>query len=574
MSKAKDTTSEAKTAITKLRDDRGRELLPAGDGMAVLHPDHMNALPWIQRRRLTWEDFQANCVKEGLPSPTLAQWADTFVLTDAEIAEVDAVIFSTETAEIQELSQYFFIRKLGNKPRVCWRREDGLLGHMSVPDFKTAYRDKKINFKDDEGKPQSVPVAEVWLSDRRTRRYDRAEFLPGRRAWEVDADVYNLWGGWPAGLPRDRDLRPHRLGDDYEVDAWDGEDDPPEAALFLDHLFTNVCGENVEVYQYLLGWMSDGLVRPGRSECAVVMNGPPGSGKGTVADLYGSFFGPYHQEVNTRENVVGKFNRHLMECQLLFADEVEFSTRDQATKTLSNIITAKTLKVELKGVDNIQCKKWFRLMFASNDEHVIAALAMDRRFLMLNIDAGEHNQDRAYFGAMRKQWENGGQVAMFRWLTGRWWTDQLKSGAWDVGQRPVTEGLQAQKDLSLPPAQLVVHNMLMEGEPGCDFRADARTGTVFIPTLLLADTRRLEQRDLRSLGDALRAVAGEQARTVRVLLGSGHQQRQYRGQWLPPLELARQNWERFLGRRVDWPEGNPTWADYTETKEENDDMPF
>ena len=69
-------------------------------------------------------------------------------------------------------------------------------------------------------------------------------------------------------------------------------------------------------------------------------------------------------------------------------------------------------------------------------------------------------------------------------------------------------------------------------------------------------------------------MAGEQARTVRVLLGSGHQQRQYRGQWLPPLELARQNWERFLGRRVDWPEGNPTWADYTETKEENDDMPF
>ena len=129
--------------------------------------------------------------------------------------------------------------------------------------------------------------------------------------------------------------------------------------------------------------------------------------------------------------------------------------------------------------------------------------------------------------------------------------------------------------MSLPPAQMVVQNMLREGEVPCDFASNARAGTVFVATQLLAGARRLGEADLRSLGDALRVLAGQGARSTREYLGSGNQRRQYRGFWLPPLALARQNWERHLGRSVAWPDDVATWAvEVVPMRSETDDVPY
>ena len=92
------------------------------------------------------------------------------------------------------------------------------------------------------------------------------------------------------------------------------------------------------------------------------MHGPGGSGKGTLAHLFGSFFGPHFQAVNSQEKLTGKFNRHLMEAQLVFADEVDFKDGGQASKTLRNLVTEPTLQIEFKGIDMVQMKKWFRIM--------------------------------------------------------------------------------------------------------------------------------------------------------------------------------------------------------------------
>ena len=75
-------------------------------------------------------------------------------------------------------------------------------------------------------------------------------------------------------------------------------------------------------------------------------------------------------------------------------------------------------------------------------------------------------------------------------------------------------------------------------------------------TRLLADARRLGQKDERALGLAVGAVAGTGAKNVRERFANGR----HRGYWLPPLELALQNWERYLGRTVAWPDDISTWA--------------
>ena len=366
-----------------------------------------------------------------------------------------------------------------------------------------------------------------------------------------------MWGGWPGSLPRERVLRAYVLGEELpEDDEFDGCDEPKECRLFLEHLHQNVCGGDGEVYEFLLGWMSDALLRPGPSEVAIIMTGPSGSGKGTFAELFGSFFGAHFRAVNTREQLTGKFNRHLMEAQLVFADEVDFSNDAQANKTLRNLVTEPTLQIEPKGVDTFTARKWFRIMLATNERHVVGALKDDRRYLVLEVNAGDHNRDRTYFGTIREEWNGGGQVALFRWLTGRYWQELLKGGCWHVGLRPETEALQEQKDMSLPSVELAVHNMLVNGDVPCSFVADYQQDTVFVPTQLFADARHLPEAELTQLGKLLGTLAGSGAKSTRKYIAN----EQRRGYSLPSLELCRQRWEQHLGRSVDWPVNVHDWG--------------
>lgn len=538
------------------------EVIEGLDKFLVVSPEYINAMPWIQRERMSYEAFRTHAEAQGLPPPTREQWFETYGLTPAELDELDALIEarSIERGEgrLKDLDGHFFVRKFGNKPRVCWRQADGRLGQMSVHDFKTAYGDKRVQVGPDKnGKVAWKPLAEVWLNHGDTPRHARVEFLPGKRPWEVPEDTYNLWAGWPEGLERERDKHPRPVGTPPEPDdRHDGPEEPEECKLWLAHLHDNVCGGDHEVYTYLLGWMADGLLRPGPSEVAVVMTGPSGSGKGTVANLYGEFFGPHYFVANRREQIEGKFNRHLMETQLLFGDEVDFGEGEAANKHLRNLVTETTVPIEPKGVDAFTAPKWFRIMLATNSPRAVKVLQDDRRFLVLNVDAGEHNRDRAYFADIRREWESGGRVAFFRWLTGRAWREYLESGGWDVGKRPETAALQEQKVLSLSPADQFLLGALEDGalhlpRPG---NSKAPRDTVLSSPLLVAmreHSPRLRDWSDQQLTDALKGWGCTRWK-------SGNE----RGWTFPPLGEMRASWEARVGPH-DWPDGATDWAEAT-----------
>lgn len=531
------------------------------DTFHVVSPKFINAMPWIQRERMTYDAFRAHAKAQGLPTPTRVDWLETYRLTPAELDELDALMEARDIerneARLRDLDGHFFVRKFGNKPRVCWRQADGRLGQMSVDDFKIAYGDKlvQVGINAKAGVPVYRPLAEVWFKGGSTPRFGRVEFLPGHRPWEVPRDTYNLWAGWPEGLARERDMRPLVLGDVPEPDdEYDGPGEPSECALFLAHLHDHVCGGDHEVYTYLLGWMADGLLRPGPSEVAVVMTGPSGSGKGTVANLYGEFFGPHFFVANRREQIKGKFNRHLMETQLLFGDEVDFGQGEAANKHLRNLVTETTVPIEPKGVDAFTARKWFRIMLATNSPQAVKALEDDRRYLVLRVDAGEHNRDRAYFAAIRREWEGGGRVAFFRWLTGRSWREHLERGAWDVGKRPETAALQEQKVLSLSPADQFLLGALEDGALSLPRPGNRRAprGTVLTSPLLSVmreRSPRLRDWSDQQLTDALKGWGVK-----------GWKSGKERGWTFPSLGEMRVAWEARVGLHG-WPEDATEWAD-------------
>lgn len=534
--------------------------------------------PWIIHKRLTFDAYATRCRQAGKP-PELREWMDHLSLNVDEMQLINDLIEARRESQALELGQRFVIREYGNKARVGWFDDRGDLVTMSRAEFNNAHAEKLIEVgRDKDGKPKFVPLADHWFKHPLTTRYDHVEFRPGVALADMPEGVLNLWRGWPMGLRPGWDHCRLTVGGTAPVRDWefDGPDMPPgHCDLFLDHMLNAMCGGDEEVMHYVLGWMADGLWNPGPCETAIVLRGPQGSGKSMWAKNYMQFHAPHGITLNRPQQLTGNFNQHLHNKSVVFADEAFFAGNRQDAATLKTLITDEDIFIEPKGVNGFTARKSFRVIIASNDEHVIRAEVDDRRFLVLKVDANDHNSDKAYFGAMVEEWESGGRTALFRWLTGTWWgravAGNLPFRQWP---RPITAALQEQKNLSLPAPQMVVDDMLREGEVPCPHDADARRDMVFVPTDLLIQAARLRQNERKALGAALAVIAENDAKPDRVYIGAGHDRRQHRGKWLPSLAECRLRWEAHLGRKVEWPNDVTGWALEPSRYLPDDDTPF
>jgi hypothetical protein len=61
-----------------------------------------------------------------------------------------------------------------------------------------------------------------------------------------------------------------------------------------------------------------------------------------------------------------------------------------------------------------------------------------------------------------------------------------------------------------------------------------------------------------------------------VYLGEGYNRKQYRGFWLPSLDVCRKRWEAHLDREIKWPDDVTSWAVEGDgcPKSEKPPMPF
>lgn len=97
----------------------------------------------------------------------------------------------------------------------------------------------------------------------------------------------------------------------------------------------------------------------------------------------------------------------------------------------------------------------------SNDEWIAPASWDERRYAVFDVSDGRTG-DKAYFDALTRELRNGGLAAMLYDLLAR---DLGDWRPWDT--IPRTEALAQQKDLSLPPEEAWLLDVLERGEiPG------------------------------------------------------------------------------------------------------------
>jgi len=267
-----------------------------------------------------------------------------------------------------------FAKALALSPMTLHRR---ILVRSFFKDIRDMYDNCLVN---------GEPVGNWWLKHPQRRTFSGGiVFKPNG---VVAPGEYNLWQGFA-----------------YEPKRGDW-------SLLRKHIHDIVCRREITDFNYYLNWMAHAVKHPERpAETAIVMRGEQGAGKGFPIRAFGRLFGQHYMHVITAEHVVGKHNAHLLDCIVLFADEVLYASNPRHADILKGMITEPVLTIEPKNVNAYQAPNRLHVMLSSNHDWVLSMGHDDRRYFVLE-PSSDRLADTAYFAAIQKQLDEGGYEAM------------------------------------------------------------------------------------------------------------------------------------------------------------------
>jgi len=308
---------------------------------------------------------------------------------EAQDTEADRV-----NQRLEELNQQYSVVMLGGKCLVMRKIIDPIFDRKDITfssfnDFRNFYSNEKYWIENGSGKAKKKSVADTWLEQPGRTQFQGIVFNPNK---EVPG-YYNLWQGFSC--------------------------EPKEGSCgkLLQHIFYNIAQEDQKIYEYVFAWMADIVQNPGgkRNGVSLVLRGKQGVGKGCLAEYFGKILGSHFIHVTQASQLTGKFNNHLKDALLVFADEAFWAGDKNAEGVLKGMITEDMLMIEPKGRDPFSVRNHVRLLIASNNDWLVPAGPQERRFCVFNV-SDKHQQDHKYFSAIWDEMKNGGREALLHLL--------------------------------------------------------------------------------------------------------------------------------------------------------------
>ena len=393
-------------------------------------------------------------------------------------------------------------------------------------DLKSFYLDDPVRVRSKRGEDSEKGVGEVWFFWDQRPKAQSVNLLPDHPSGLIkvnDRSVYNVWAG-------------------FGIEAK-----PGNYSTLEQHLKEVICSGNEEHFHYLKGWLAACVQKPEeQGEVAVVMRGGRGTGKGTVGRMLAGIFGQHYFHTASQGQVAGRFNAHLRDTVVLFADEAFFAGDKRHEGTLKALITEDYLAIEGKFVNVVQAKNRIHLVMATNEEWAVPSGVDERRFFVLQV-SDIHKQDESYFRAVNKAIRGAELAALLH--------DLLEFDLSDFRLRkvPQTEALEAQKRLSLDSVADWLLMLLEEGQfqeqPGWpDFVATQRLYTDYVDY-----TRGKSGRSVQDsvFSKRIQEIIG--AKSVRRRGGIEGASRSRSLEFLP-LGECRRRFDAHVGYKTDWPE--------------------
>jgi hypothetical protein len=255
------------------------------------------------------------------------------------------------------------------------------------------------------GAPSVVwkPIFEVWCQWAGRRAYSGLEFRP--RGGAVAADI----------------LPPARRDGRGALNLFIGAAWAPVAGdcqLILDHIRDVLCGGDATGSEYVLNWMARMVQQPERrAETVLVFKSGQGVGKGTIFNIFKSYFGVHAQEYTNDRDLVG-FNDSLATAIFVSLNEATFGGNKQSEGAMKSIITDPYIFAERKYFPKFAVANCTHIIVSSNSDWVVPIGQDDRRYAVLS-PSGQRVGDAAYFRRLHAHIEAGGGKALIAWLVAK-----------------------------------------------------------------------------------------------------------------------------------------------------------
>ena len=311
--------------------------------------------------------------------------------------------------EIARVNEEYALISVGGSMRILWEfpSYDPMLPRYQLMEreafrVKMANKPIMITVLDSKGNPKTTMknIADVWLGHPSRREYPMGMGLFPEGA---PLGFYNLWKG-------------------YSVKPREGD-----CEGYLEHIRKVLCREDKDYYNWVIDWMADCVQDPGNPKgCALVMKGNEGTGKGTIATWFGRLFAPHFAHLTDTSHMVSNFTAAIDYKIVIFADEVVWGGNQKAAGKLKGLVTEKYIVSERKGIDHVQVRNMAHIIMASNEDFVVPAGPLSRRWFVLEI-SDEKRNDRAYFKAINDEMNNGGLEALLFFLLQRKVTSNLST---------------------------------------------------------------------------------------------------------------------------------------------------
>jgi len=291
---------------------------------------------------------------------------------------------------ISELNAHHAIVSVGGSVCILNEVTDPHTGNRDVTysrraDFCLRYANRKIEIPGGTPeKPQRIEISKYWLEHPQRRQYDSVVFAPSGTA----PTNYNLWRGFTVAPKKGSCER------------------------YLGHVRKVICSGCETMYRYVTRWMAHLVQQPTLlPERALLLRGRQGTGKNVFADNFGRLLGQHYMPLTSMSQLVGRFNGHLAEVLLVYANEALWGGNRQSEGALKAMISDQIYAVEPKYRDITKLPNFKRVIIGSNEQWAAPVDLDDRRFLVLDVP-DVHKEDHTYFKAIYDEMHNGGFAAL------------------------------------------------------------------------------------------------------------------------------------------------------------------
>ena len=326
---------------------------------------------------------------------------------------------------------------------------------------------------------------------------------------------------------------------------------PSDFRIIEEYILKVVCDDHESSYTYLINFLAHMLQKPEEKPGIVpVLIGGQGTGKGVFFQLLKAIWSKTTLLVSNIDEVVGKFNAALERNYIVCMDEALFSGDRKSLDRLKSIVTESTIRIEQKYQPSRTIESFHRFFAATNHDHFAHIDNDDRRFFFLRVSSS-HQQDSKYFSELCDSFSDGKTLEGFvDYLL------KLDLSDFYVRERPKTNEHIKQIINSFQKFERYWCDVLNDGVlDRSEFGNVVWSSEEFIPTMTL----KLYYTNFDKNAERYETVQNRKiVQDVRRLCPSASYERkledekQSRGFILPPIEVARKDFEKAIKSKIDW----------------------